>query len=96
MAVLIKGDIQLSLHFLSKNEFISYAAHDCLSQLSEDNKEHMKENPDPLQWHFGLGMFIRNNYIHGNGSIHFEADLPDDLSGEIVDRMLVILSEQQP
>lgn len=89
----MKGDIILSLQFLSKIEFIEHTANDCLSKLSEDDKEHMKENPDPLQYHFGLGLFIRNNYIHGNSSIRFEVDSPDDLSSEIVDRMMVMLLE---
>ncbi len=75
----------MNVQFLSKQEFIEYTAHDCLSQLSDEEKEHMKEIPDPLQYHFSLGMFMRNNYIYGNSSIHFEVDSPDDLSGEIVD-----------
>ncbi|WP_343186990.1 DUF6794 domain-containing protein [Anoxynatronum sibiricum] len=79
---------------MSKKVFIEHIAQDCLSQLNDDDKKHMKENPDPFQYHFGLGMFIRNNYIYGNNSIKFEFESPDDLSSEIIDRMLEILSEE--
>ena len=37
---------------------------------------------------FGLGIYIRNNYIYGMDPYYGE---PDDLSSEITDRVLEIL-----
>ncbi|MDW7661849.1 MAG: hypothetical protein SCL54_10565 [Bacillota bacterium] len=84
----------MNMLFLSDIEFIEFAAHDCLNQLSEISKDRLNENPDPILNHFGLGMFIRNNYIYGNNSIRFEVNSPDDLSSKIIDRMMAILSDE--
>ena len=90
-----EGGAPMNVQFLSKEEFVNHVANDCLEQLTVEDKIKMKANPDPTLYHFGLGMFLRNNYIYGNKRIKFEIDSADDLSGEIIDRMMSILRSQQ-
>ena len=48
------------------------------------------EHPDPIDHHFGLGLYIRNNYIHGKKHKFF-VFRPDSLSTTIVGRVIEII-----
>ena len=37
--------------------------------LSEEDKDYMRKHPDPVDYHFSLGLDIRNNYIYQNPKI---------------------------
>lgn len=72
----------------SRKKFIKSVAKDVIKGLSEKDKEYMKENPDSYHYHFSLGLYIRNKYIHGKKlPIAFWGD-PDDLSGDILDEII--------
>lgn len=71
----------------SRKEFIKSVARDVIKGLSEKDIEYIKANPDPLQYHFSLGMYIRNKYIYGKELMFFIGH-PDDLSGEIVEEII--------
>ena len=71
----------------SREEFIRDVALDCLDNMSEKDKTYMKANPDPIEYHFSLGMDIRNKYIYGKDLLFFVGH-PDDLSGDIVEEII--------
>lgn len=76
---------------MDEAEFIDCVAKDCLDHMTEKDKQIFRENRDSSDYHFGYGMFIRNKYIHTR-------ELPpwawsyDDLSGEIIDRIISCLN----
>lgn len=72
---------------------IAYARLD--KRLSEEDKKAILKAKDTIEFHFSLGMWIRNTWIYGNEEERVEAlakdlgeDLwfsPDDLSSAILD-----------
>ena len=72
---------------------IAYARLD--KRLSEEDKKAILKASDMIEFHFSLGMWIRNTWIYGNEKERVEAlakdlgeDLwfsPDDLSSTILD-----------
>ena len=62
-----------------RDEFIDYVAHDVVGQLSEADKEYIYAHPSSVNHHFGMGLGIRNKYIHGQ-ELDFEVGHPDNLS----------------
>lgn len=76
------------------DEFVEYVARDVLSKLSAENKQYLKEYSDPIEHHFGLGLFIRNKYIHGK-KLGFFVFRPDSLSTTIIDRLIEILQAEK-
>ncbi len=73
-----------------EDEFVEYVARDVLSKLSAEDKRSLMEHPDPIDHHFGLGLFIRNKYIHGK-KLGFFVFRPDSLSTTIVGRVIEII-----
>lgn len=64
-------------------EFINETAADAVSKLSKKDRKALLEHPDPIDHHFGYGIYIRNHYIH-NKELSFLAVSADSLSTEIV------------
>ncbi len=56
-----------------------------IKELSDEDKQELKSKPEYS--HFGIGLYIRNNFIYGNDKLayRFEAD---SLSKKIYDRIL--------
>ena len=79
--------------FKDPDEFINETVEAALSELSEEDKKALLDNPDPLDHHFGYGMYIRNRYIHGkkHGLIAMDKD---SLSAQIVEEIIKRLQEE--
>ncbi|SDY92982.1 hypothetical protein [Tindallia californiensis] len=84
----------MTLQFISKEEFIKHAAFNCIGQLSESDKESIRNNPDPTELHFGLGNFVRNEYIYDNKQIQFKYSSEDDLSSKIIQTVISTLIKE--
>ena len=79
----------------NRKEFIESVAKDVIMGLKEEDKEYMRNNPDPSMYHFTLGMYIRNKYIHGK-KLPFMVLQADDLSGEIIRLIIKKLTSKAP
>ncbi len=77
-----------------ESEFVEYVSQDVLLQLSDEDKDFLLEHPDPIDHHFGLGLYIRNNYIHGK-KLGFFIFRPDSLSTTIVGRVIEMLQGEK-
>ena len=76
------------LNFVKEQEkFINETVEVCLSELTNEDKEALLVNPDPIDHHFGYGMYIRNRFIHDK-DLKFPVDSADYLSTEIVERII--------
>lgn len=74
------------------DDFVDWAANDVLTKLDNKEKEYIFLHPDSTTHHFGLGMWVRNNYIHGK-ELDFEFWHPDDLSSDITMRLASLIIE---
>jgi len=70
--------------------FVDKVARDYISNLNDEEKEHIMSIPDPFEQHFGMGLYIRNKYIHGKEEA-VELGHPDDLSAIIIERIFSLL-----
>ena len=70
-----------------KEIFIDKTAEKVFAELSPEDKRILVENPDPIMHHFGLGLYIRNEFIYGK-DLGWWAMFPDDLSVEIVGKVI--------
>ena len=68
------------------NEIIPKTKKECFTQLnemlSEEDKKAILKAKDMIEFHFSLGMWIRNTWIYGNEEERVEAlakDLGEDL-----------------
>ena len=79
--------------FKDPDAFINETVEAALSELTEEDKKALLDNPDPLDHHFGYGMYIRNRYIHGkkHGLIAMDKD---SLSAQIVEEIIKRLQEE--
>ena len=75
---------------MTHEEFVESTAKKVLKKLSREDKDYILEHPEPYEHHFGLGLTIRNKYIHGK-KLDFLCFSPDDLSSEIVERIISLL-----
>lgn len=73
----------------SMDEFIRTTAEDCLAHLTDEQITLLRENPDPIDHHFGLGLYIRNHYIHNKdlSDLYYIIE-PDSISGQILEYMI--------
>ena len=76
---------------MNEEEFIEYVANDCTANMSEEDKQCFREDPDPVSYHFGYGTSIRNTYIYGK-NLPFFVPFADDLSEFILERIIDILN----
>ncbi len=67
--------------------FIERVAEEVLGEMKQEDKDSMALHPDPFLYHFGLGLYIRNKYIHGQ-ELGFSCFDPDDLSSDIIERII--------
>jgi hypothetical protein len=74
-------------------KFINETAADAVSKLSKKDRKALLEHPDPLEHHFGYGMYIRNHYIR-NKELPFLAVSIDRLSTEIVEEIIRRVQEE--
>ena len=73
-------------HNRKHDEFVDSVAKVVLDGLSDEEKAFFYDYPDSTTHHFGIGLWIRNKYIHGQ-DLDFEVGHPDDLSSEITSRI---------
>ena len=78
---------------LSEDRFIEDVVQDVLHQLTEKDKRYLLANPNPIDHHFGLGLYIRNKYIHGKNH-RFGLIRPDNLSSKIVGRLIEMVRKE--
>ena len=83
----------MSVFFDEELEFVNATAEKVYKGLSEDDKDYIREHPDPVEYHFGLGLYIRNTYIHGNKKLDFPF-MADDLSGKIIVRVIELVKQE--
>lgn len=76
---------------MSRDEFIEYVANDCISHMSEEDKQCFRDDKDPISYHFGYGTYIRNNYIYNN-KLSFMPLIADNLSTDILERIIGIIN----
>ena len=70
-------------------EYLDSIVEEVCGSLSEEDREYMRKNPDPAEYHFGLGVDIRNEYIYQN------PDMPDIAkSGMVADNVSEWVIEQ--
>ncbi len=68
--------------------FIKETVESCIAQLTEDQKNSIRDDPYAIDYHFGYCMYIRNQYIYPNlDRLGSDID-PDDLSGTIMQRII--------
>ena len=70
------------------NRFIEESANDLLQSLSNEDKETLRKTPDYASQHFGLGLYIRNKYVHGRSADDALPFRADTVSHMIYDRMI--------
>lgn len=66
-------------------EFITEVADDCVTNLTEKDREYLINKPYAIDYHFSYCLFIRNHYIHNRdfSDVDFWVE-PDELSSEIL------------
>lgn len=74
------------------DEFVDSVAKEVLGSLTDEEKAYIYDYPDSTTHHFGLGLMIRNKYIHGQ-DLDFEVGHPDNLSSEITSRISSLIIE---
>lgn len=67
---------------------------DCVITMPENARADLLAAPDPIDLHFGYGMYIRNHYLYPAKKRRlFDAD---DLSGVVMRMMLAMLHPTRP
>ncbi len=76
----------------TEDEFITGVAKDCISNLKDEDKQYLCDNPHRTDYHFGYALYIRNHYIHNKdfSDVDFFVE-PDHLSGQIMERIFSFL-----
>lgn len=74
-----------------RQAFIEDVARKCIADMTEEEKQTFRDDPDPSNYHFGYGMYIRNKYIRGKElPIEFTYDA-DRMSGLILERIIELV-----
>ena len=76
-----------------KDAFVKETARKVLADLDNEDKKTLMEDPDPATYHFGLGLYIRNEFIHGK-DLGFRAFDYERLSGEIIEEVIRLCREE--
>lgn len=74
----------------SYEDFVDNTAKEIMDGLDAEEKKYMIANPNPVNYHFSLGLWIRNNYIHGK-KLGIPIVEPDDASHDIIQRIIDFL-----
>lgn len=77
-------------HFENKDDFISAVAHDCIAEMSDEEKKTLVSYPDASLYHFSYGLYIRNTYIYPY-KLRFHAFMLDSLSTSIMKKIITLL-----
>ncbi|MBR0462211.1 MAG: hypothetical protein IJJ00_05835 [Erysipelotrichaceae bacterium] len=81
---------------MKEKEFIESVAQKEFKRLKNEDRQYIYDNPDDTL-HFGLGLYIRNRYIHGK-DLHFDDQyfvvFPDDLSSSIIERIRELVRKE--
>ena len=82
---------------LTINEIVEIEA----NRLGEEDKKIILNNPDYIDYHFGYGMYLRNEYIHSGrvcddelSETHLDL-FPDDLSEIIFEKIVKKIREKK-
>ena len=79
------------------DDFLNWIVEEVYNDQKEEDLEYVRNDPDPVSYHFGVGLTIRNAYIYQRdyseyGEIRPE---PDNLSAIILERLMhKILGEE--
>ena len=76
-----------------RKTFIDDVALEVLGDLTEKDRAYIHSHPDPTTHHFGMGLAIRNKYIHGK-ELGFPCFGADSLSSEIILRIASHIIEE--
>ena len=76
---------------MCNKDIVDKIANEVIKTLDENDIKKLKEKP-PYD-HFGFGLYIRNNFIYNNADTEDYPASADDLSAEIYERILKILSQ---
>lgn len=71
------------------NRIVREIAEEEVNSMSDEDKEYYLEHSDYNEHHFGYGMYLRNNYIHGK----IDVLSPDDMSGDIFEEIIKLLNK---
>lgn len=71
------------------------------AKLTAEEKNQLLQADDSVDFHFGLGLWIRNNWIYPKNGANFPFSLdedqlfmdPDDFSDELIQRYILHLKE---
>ena len=74
---------------------IEKVAKQVIETLSDEDKKYICEHPNPITYHFTLGMYIRNKYIYNNSEFDL-FPMPDDISNMIIEKIIVELTGKEP
>ncbi len=93
---MFKCDPEKGIHDFEKEResFVADTVKDAISKLTDTERKELLEHPDPIEHHFGYGMYIRNHYIHGK-ELKFPIFSADDLSEEIVEGIIKMLKQEE-
>lgn len=89
----VENEIMQGLYVDSK--LLERIANEVIADLSEEDKEYMVLNPDPIMYHFTLGMYIRNQYIYEKEEFANFIGQPDDVSNDIIELVIEKLSSER-
>ena len=76
---------------ITREEFIESVANKCVSRLSEEERRLFMADPEPYNYHFGYGMYIRNHYIRNKGLPIWSFNA-DDLSHDIIEKIIEMVN----
>lgn len=96
----MKEDISINRLILKKdektlekyNQYVKDIAIQVIEELSDKQKKELLKDTNYTNYHFGLGMYIRNNYIYGKVDMKVEADC---MSSDIFYMILKLLEENK-
>ena len=74
------------------NAYVKEIANTIIMDLPDEDKEKIRKDSDYSGYHFGFGLYIRNNYIYGKVDIKVDAD---DMSSDIFYEIVDILNSQK-
>ena len=77
-----------------RDEFVNRVARECIADMTDEERIHFVGNPDPYEFHFGYGMYIRNKYIHGK-NLGFFYGMADDLSHRIIVKIIELVNQKE-
>ena len=78
-------------------EYLDSIVEEVYGSLSEEDRDYIREHPDPAVYHFSLGLDIRNNYIYQNPKMPDIAKsgmVADNVSGWVIEQIIDRLKKE--